>query len=165
MKKISLSLILTVILLVCTEAAAQKAPRFEVIGQYYEAYSLLVPAKTSEKQLHALIDTFRKAREENRISAIFPSWKTCDNPALEIFVFTEIEWAAGDKLQQFILVDIEKPADKEFAQTYVKHVKAHYQYIPDRETGGIGFNDGTFRSPKCKNLFQQMLPAASNQEK
>lgn len=147
-----------VILVMGTSAfASSNIPKFEVIAQDKTALSILVPQNTTVEQLKALIYKFRAARKSNSLSKIIPATtrggQLGDYAIVWIFVFSERDWASGDKLQRFIRSSLKSATDKQFDKEYVKHIKAEYYYSPLEEYGNLGYDDGIVRSPNYRKLF------------
>lgn len=137
--------------------AASNIPKFKVVAQDKTALSILVPQNTTAAQLKALIHELRTARKSNTLSKMIPATtrggQLGDYAIVWIFVFSEPDWATGDKLQRFIKSSLRSSTDKQFDKEYVKHIRAEYYYAPSEEYGNLGYDDGIVRSPNYQKLF------------
>jgi len=137
--------------------AASSIPKLQVVAQYNNWLSILVPQNTTTEQLKALILEFRSARKTNTLSKMIPA-TTPGNPSghyaiVGIFVFSEADWATVDKLKRFI--ESKSDADLQFDKEYIKHIKAVYSYIASlsSEEGSLGYYDGHLRSQNYEKLW------------
>jgi len=158
--KITISIILsylTCMLLGGSSIAASNLPKFEVVGRDKTVLSIVVPQNTTSEQLKTLILQFRAARKSNSLSTMIPATtqggKYGDYAIVWVFVLTERDWAAADKLRRFINSSAKSLADKEFDKKYVKHIKAEYFYSVGEEYGSLGYDDGVVRSSNYKKIF------------
>jgi len=151
-----LTIALTISILIITpNGAVQEITQFKVLWQDKSFLSILVPPKTTNEQLKALIYEFRKARKGNFLS----KWFSPTTPGLSnkyaliyIYVFSESEWATKDKLDRYYTLSV----DQRFSMEYVKHIRALYYcdfLNSSKEEGSLGDTNGVARSPFYKKLF------------
>ena len=148
---------LTCLLLGNPAVAASNLPKFEVVGRYKTALSIVVPQNATSEQLRALILQFRAARKNNSLSTMIPpttpSGQLGDYAIVWVLVLTDRDRASTDKLQRFIDSSAESRADKEFEKKYVKRIKAEYFYSGSEEYGNLGYDNGVAPSPNYEKLF------------
>jgi hypothetical protein len=134
-------------------------PEFKVVAQDKINLNILVPKSTTKEQLKSLIFAFRQARESNSLAKMIPpttrGGELGDYAGVWILVFSEPDWASGDKLQRFIKSSVYSKKDTKFDKEYVKHIKAEYWYSSPshEEYGNFGYDDGMVRSANYKKLF------------
>ena len=149
--------------------AEQNIPKFKIAAKFKSlgtTYSLLVPKDTTNEQLEALIRHFRDARKGNYLSKLIPpttkGGKYGDYAAVNLYVFSEQEWASNPKFSKFMNASTLSASDVKFTKEYCKHIKAHYLYPltgEKYETGSVGYfeHDSEYGKGQCtpfyKNLF------------
>jgi hypothetical protein len=137
--------------------AASSLPKFEVIGRYKTALSIVVPRNTTSEKLQTLILQFRAARKSNSLSTMIPATtpggQLGDYAIVWVLVLSERGWASTDNLQKFINSSDESATDKKYDEKYAEHIKAEYFYSGSDEYGNLGYGDDAYESPNYKRLF------------
>lgn len=122
-------------------AGSSEIPSFKLKGKYSTSLSLLVPPNTTKDHLKTLIYEFKRAREGNYLSKMIPpttkGGKFGDYAIVEIYVFSNPDWASSTKLQKFLNASYLNPADIKFSKEFCKNIKAYYLYsLPLKKLGG-----------------------------
>jgi hypothetical protein len=141
------------------ERTFQKIPQFKVVTHDGVILTITVKPDTTTNQLKSLINAFKEARANDSFQQlqIPPTTKggiKGDYAGIEIFVFTEPEWATKDRLNRFLGKESpymsEEKKWREYSKFYNKYVKEFTSHIKawyglsfsGSEDGFIGYAEG-----------------------
>jgi hypothetical protein len=149
--------------------AAQDIPKFKIAAKFKSlgtTYSLLVPKDTTNEQVEALIRHFRDARKGGYLSKLIPpttkGGKQGDYAAVQLYVFSEQEWASNPKFSKFMNASTLSASDAKFSKEYCKHIKAYYLYplVGEKyETGSVGYFEHAsgYGKGQCTPFYKKLF--------
>jgi len=158
MKRLSFLLIfLYIFILLSSSSVFAQTPPFKVAWKTGIIIGLVVPSKTTKKQLTDLIHTFRLARRNNTLSSLLPPI----TPGLPdkyamfiIYIFSDQKWATLEKYKEYETANIKTAKGRAISSSYINHIIASYEYELDgKEYGTLGYDDGGDKSAHYKKLF------------
>lgn len=147
----------------------QDIPKFKIAAKFKSlgtVYSILVPKDTTNEQLEALIRRFRDARKGGYLSILIPpttkGGKHGDYAAVELYVFSEQDWASNSKFSKFMNASTSNASDIKFAKEYCKHIKAYYLYPlvgEKHEIGSVGYfeHNSGYGKGQCTPFYKKLF--------
>ena len=131
---------------------SQDIPKFEVIGRYNTALSLLVAPSTKKDQLKKLIYALKDARQNNMLGKMIPPTTPGgvkgQYAIIQIFIFNEPKWATEQILTKYlgaksplVYSDGYKKKFEKFVKQVTLHIRGYYWANPfGQEEGSIGIS-------------------------